>query len=43
MPDFQGYGWLLLEARGDVKPHEVPEKLKHQKAVFDKYVAMAQK
>ncbi len=35
-------GWLLLEARGDVKPHEVPEKLKHQKAVFDKYVAMAQ-
>ena len=35
-------GWLLLEARADVKPHEVPEKLKHQKAVFDKYVAMAQ-
>lgn len=35
-------GWLLLEARGDVTPDQVPDKLKHQKAVFDKYVAMAQ-
>ncbi|MCP4195309.1 MAG: sugar phosphate isomerase/epimerase [Planctomycetaceae bacterium] len=35
-------GWLLLEARGDVKPHEVADRLSEQKAIFEQYIASAQ-
>ena len=35
-------GWLLLEARGDVKPHEVAKRLSEQKSIFDQYVGGAQ-
>ena len=35
-------GWLLLEARGDVKPHEVADRLREQKIIFHQYVANAQ-
>ena len=30
-------GWILLEARGDVKPHELVAKLKHQRELFQEY------
>ena len=30
-------GWLLLEARGDVKPHEVAARLREQKELFEEY------
>ena len=30
-------GWLLLEARGDVKPNEVASRLKEQRELFEEY------
>ena len=30
-------GWLLLEARGDVKPNQIVSRLREQKALFEEY------